>query len=241
MAERRQGTPLWVTLGCGCCLFVLVVIGAIVAAGYFSVSAVKDYVEDLRDPAARAAKAAEILGAPRLPEGYVAQIYLRIPWVLDMVFLSDGEAVVPENDDFDFDTEQLDRFAFIYFVFRQGSLNEEEIDDMLQGRRTSRNVKVDVGLKLEPAEELARGTFELEPQRMSYAAYRGEVYFDNAAMSGIYSRVLIDCPGDRLTRVAVWFQRDPRLEGVGTLDVAGSPAEEAVLRDFMAHFDVCGD
>lgn len=240
MAKQKQGTPPWVTLGCGCCLFVLVAIGAFVAAGYFGVSAVKDYVEDLKDPAARAVKAAELLGTPQLPEGYAAQIYLRIPWVLDLVILSDGAPTVPEDDDFDFDPEHITRYAFVYFALRQGTMDEEEIDDMLRGRRAQGNVKVDVGVEVESEEEVARGEFEIESQRLRYVAHRGEVSFGGDAVPGTYSRLLIECPGDQLTRVALWFERQPQvIGGIDTPAAPGSPADEEALREFMGHFDLC--
>ena len=90
MAKQR-GTPPWVTIGCGCCLVVVLAIGGFVAAGYLGVSAVKDYVEDMKDPTVRAAKAAELLGAKQLPEGYPAHLYLSVPWIIDMVLASDSE------------------------------------------------------------------------------------------------------------------------------------------------------
>ena len=86
MAKKHP--PLWLTCGCGCLILCGLAVGALIGAGYVGTSAVKDYVESMKDPAARAAKASEILGAGQLPEGYAAQFYLRIPWVLDMVVLT---------------------------------------------------------------------------------------------------------------------------------------------------------
>ena len=85
MAARQRGTPLWITFGCGCVFLVALAIAAVVAAGYFGVSAFKGYVEDMMDPASRGVKAGEILGASRLPEGYSAQLFLRVPWLLGLV------------------------------------------------------------------------------------------------------------------------------------------------------------
>ncbi len=46
MAKRR-GTPLWVTVGCGCAGLVMLLVGGVVAAGFFGFSAFKGYVEDM--------------------------------------------------------------------------------------------------------------------------------------------------------------------------------------------------
>ena len=67
--RNERGTPIWVTIGCGCGLLVMLVIGAIVAAGFFGFSAVKGYVEDMKDPSARGAKAAKILGSRAASRG----------------------------------------------------------------------------------------------------------------------------------------------------------------------------
>ncbi len=239
----KQGTPLWITLGCGCLLLVGLVIGAVVAAGFFGVSAFKGYVDDMKDPAVRAAKAGEILGTSSLPDGYSAQLFLRIPWVFDMVVLTDGEPMpVEEGDDFDLTPGTVGEHLFLYFKLRRKKLDEEEIERMLRGEPTSDGIRADVGLEFEPEEELARGAFEIEPQRLAYVAHRGELDFEERDLPGIFSQVVIDCPGDDLTRVAVWFRRDPEDLAPGEVsDPAGSPADEAALRAMMAHFNVCVD
>ncbi len=230
--------------GCGCCGLVLVLIGAVVAAGFFGASAVKDYVEDLKDPASRAVKAKEILGASQLPAGYTAQIYVRIPWVFDLVVLSDGEPAVMEGDSMELEPENFGEHAFIFFTLRRGNMDEDDIDDMLQGRRTSGGVEADVGLEVDIDEELGSGAFDIGPQRLSYVAYRGEVAFDDDPEEGIFSRILFDCEDDELTRAAVWFERTSEetafKETTGEArDISGSPADEAALRDFLGHFNVC--
>ncbi len=264
MANRTQATPWWVTAGCGCCGLFLLALGAIVAAGYLGVSAVKDYVEDLKDPAARAVKAGQILGASELPAGYSAQVYLRIPWVFDLVILSDGEPAVMEGDEMELEPKNFGEHVFVFFTLRQGSMDEEEIDDMLQGRRTKDGVEIDVGFEVDVEQQLAEGAFEIGAQRISYIAYRGDVLFEGDPEPGIFSRILFDCEGDQLTRAGVWLRREaavsedavpntvapntvapntvaPNPMAGDTLELSGSPADEASLREFLGHFDVCND
>ncbi len=103
---------------------------------------------------------------------------------------------------------------------------------MLRGERTSDGVQADVGLELDPGEELGRGAFEPAPQSLRWIAHRGEVELDHEDMQGVYCRVIVGCPDDELTRVAVWFQREPG-------GPAGGPADEAALKELMGHFNLC--
>ncbi len=240
MAKPR-GTPLWATVGCGCCLLVLLVIGGLTIAGFFGVSKFKGYIEDMKDPEARSAKAAEILGAEQLPEGYTAHIFLRIPWVVDIVMASDSEPVVIEDDEFELESAAIGEHLLVYFSLRMGNMDHEDFERMLRGERSADGVKTDIDLEIEPGEELGRGSFELGRQELSYVAFTGELQLDDGDVEGIYSQVLIDCPGDKVTRAAVWFQRGgERISQEDLIETDGTPADEETLRRFMDHFDVCG-
>ncbi len=239
MTNSKRGTSLWVTIGCGCLVLVALGIAAVVAAGYFGASAVKGYVEDMKDPEARAAKAGEILGAERLPEGYTAHLFLHIPWLFDMAVLSDSEPVVIEDDEFEFESDAIGQHLFLYFALRKSRMDHDDLEQMLRGESTSDGVKTDIDLEIESDEELSRGSFELGAQRLSYVGHRGELDLDDGDVDGIYSQVLIECPDADLTRAAVWFQRAGEAAGQGT-GVAGTPADEDALRRFMDHFNLCG-
>ena len=240
MAARQRGTPLWVTIGCGCLLLIGLVIGGVVAAGYFGVTSFKGYLEDMEDPARRTARASEILGSANLPEGYSAQLFFRIPWFLDLVVLSDGQPMVVEDDGIDLEADAIGEHLFTYFKYHKGKMDEDDIERMLRGDRSAEGVKTDLGFELESEEEISRGSFEIEEQRLAYVAHRGELDFDDGGMPGIYSQMIIDCPGDEVTRVAVWFRRDPE-DAEEPSELTGSPADEQALRSFMGHFNVCID
>ena len=241
---QQSNAPKWI-LGCGCsCALVAgLVIASIVGAGIFGTSLFKDYIEDMKDPASRAAKATEILGASQLPDGYTTHLYFKLPWVFDIVILSDGKPAEISEDGFELKAENFGEHLFIFFVLRQGRMSEDEIDDMLAGRNQGDDgVNVDVGVEVDSTEVLGKGDFDIASQRISYVAHRGRVSLDRERIPGIYSRILIDCPSDSLTRAAVFFARDPETsEGSRTLEIPGSPADEAALREFMEHFNVCSD
>ena len=129
-------------------------------------------------------------------------------------------------------------------------MDHQEFERMLRGESPSEGVKTDIDLEIESDRELSRGSFELGEQELSYVGHRGELDLDDGDVEGIYAQVLIDCPGDDVTRAAIWFQRgggEGRAGGAQTIgvdeqdlhEVEGTPADEATLRRFMDHFDVC--
>lgn len=246
MAQKR-GNQLWITCGCGCLVVVALAIGGMIAAGYLGVSGFESYLTDLKDPAARTARAAEILGASRLPEGYVGQLFVSIPWFFDLVILSDGEPmVIADEADADLDAATVGDNLFLYFKIRSDEADDEDIDRMLRGERTSDGVQADIGIELDPDEELGRGAFELEPQSLRWVAHRGEIELAHEDLQGIYSRVIIDCPRDARTRVAVWFRRDAEEAAAAAAGLAGSaaglagtPDDEVALKELMGHFNLC--
>ncbi len=237
---KRPGTPPWVGIGCGCCLLVLLIIGAIVAAGMFGASAFKGYIDDMKDPTARAAAAAEMLGVEELPEGYTAHIFLRIPWLFELVVASDSEPVVFEDDDFELESEAVGQHLLVYFSLPESDMDHDDLEDMLRGESHSDGVNTDIDLEFEADQELSRGSFELGEQKLSYVGYRGELELDDGDVEGIYSQVLIDCPGDDRARAIVWFQRGgERIAESDGFETAGTPADEDTLRRFIEPFDVC--
>ncbi len=242
MTRSNRGTPLWVTVGCGCLVVVALGIAAVFVAGYFGASAVKDYVEEMKDPAARSDKAGEILGAEELPEGYTAHLFLHIPWLFDMVVLSDSEPVILEDDDFELEDDAIGQHLFLYFAMRKSGMSHDNLESMLRGESTSDGVQTDIDLEIESDEELSRGSFELGEQRLSYVGHRGELDLDGGDVEGIYSQVLIDCPAGEQTRAAVWFQRGGQpISADDHTEIDGTPADEEELQRFMAHFNLCGN
>ncbi len=239
---NRKSTSLWATIGCGCGLLVLMAVGAMVAAGYFGVSAFKGYVDDMKDPLARTTRASEILGAERFPEGYTAHLFLRIPWLVDMVVASDSEPVaIGEDDDFELESNTVGQHLFVYLAIRGSDMDHDELERMLRGESSSEGVQTDLDLELESEQELSRGSFELGNQELSYVGHYGELDLDDGDIDGIFSQVLIECPGDDLTRAAVWFERGgERVAETDGFEIIGTPADEDTLRRFMDHFDVCG-
>jgi hypothetical protein len=58
---------------------------------------------------------------------------------------------------------------------------------------------------------------------------------------GITALVLVDCPGDRRSRMAIWFAPDPSPDlPIEDLELTGTPADEDELGRFLSPFRFCG-
>lgn len=252
---RRSGISPWIYAGCGCAALIGLVAVAVMAAGFFGVSLFKGYVEAMRDPVERDARALSILGGESLPEGYHARVFLSFPLVADLVILTDGpQDEIDLEEDFEaFDLETLGEHLFFYLSVRGDSSDEDELEDIFEGRR-SRHVNIDLGSHFRSLEALGEGTLELDRARVDYASFRGELETEaGERVEGIYSQMQITCrEGRARSRLALWFARDPAAEPtpsraeaepaerpVEALELPGSPADPEALEGFLGHFDLC--
>jgi len=240
----KKPTSPWLYVGCGCVALVILAVLTMIGGGAVLVSRVQGYVENMQDPVARAEKVKEILGTERLPDAYHARMYFSLPWPvnLDMVILSDGPE--PEQGVFDEHFEGLDSTAagdhvFVFFAVRGSP--DKDFDEVFEGSRRSGEVQFDMGSSFHSREELSRGEIDLDPQKLTYVAHRGDFDTDDGErIAGLYSQVRVTCPDRGRTRLAVWFERQP--EGAdedAPPDLPGTPADEEALRDFMSHFNLC--
>ena len=117
---NKQSTSPWVWIGCGCFALVALVVGGFATLGFFGAKAVRDFEAEIKDPVLRDERARTILGAEQLPDGFSAQFHLRIPFLLEMVSLSDGEPLEydEERHQARLRSENLGERAFIYLAMR---------------------------------------------------------------------------------------------------------------------------
>lgn len=230
MASQR--TSPWIACGCGCVGCVGLIILGTLAAGFLGVSSFQGYLEDMSDPSARNDRAREILGAETLPEGYTAQLYLRLPWLFEIVFLTDGEPLEKlPNDDLDLTDEQLGEHIFAYISVLGDA---EEIDPFDEDH--SGPVNVEAGVRVRPLEDLAEGEIEISGGLVRYRSHRGELITDaHEVYAGLYSLLKVDCGNlDRRSRFGLWFYRTE-----ATDDISGTPADSQALARFLGHFELC--
>lgn len=234
-AIQKQGTSPWVYIGCGCVVLLILAIGGCFAAGFFGFTKIKGFVEELEDPVKREERVRQILGADELPEGYHAQMFFRVPFIMEMVILSDGEPLEFEagRGEPKVDVEHLGDHVFMFFSMRDMGGNRREMERWFEGE-TGRPGDINFDVDFHSIELLGRGEFEVGAQSLRYRAHRGRVEHEDA----IYTMLLIDCPeADRMRMGFFWLRLEPATGE--TPELAGTPADEAVLREFMGHFNLC--
>lgn len=231
MAQERSG---WFYFGVGCIVLFLLAIVVVVAGGFWLYRGVKRLEAEVRDPVARTAKVQKILGADGLPEGYNAMMAMSVPFVMDLAILTDAE---PASDGA---IHGFGQRGLIYIQLVSMGQDEQELRDFFEGKTSDPRVLSRNNINIDADEVITRGVLPVEDATLMYIAQRGSVATHGYSAEGVTSIILIDCPADGRSRTAIWFGPDP---SPGTpaaeLDLAGTPADETAIAEFMRHFHVC--
>lgn len=236
MSDKRKS--FWPWFGCGCVSLVVLAVGGVIAAMVGGGMFVRSYVEDLKDPVARGEQVRKILGTEELPAGFEPQMFLHVPWLIDMVVVSDGDpAEFDDSGNAQLEARHLGQNAFVFLSMRDLGDARENMEALLEGK--SEKVQ-DVQLNFHSSEMLGRGELDVPPQHLRWSAHRGEFRDRHGDREGIYAIVLVDCPNkDSRVRVAFLWQQRELAEGA-PLELEGTPADEETLRSFLGHFHLCG-
>lgn len=222
---------VWHYVGCGCAVLLVLAIVGIGGCFVMVTRWGRDVEKEIKDPAAREAKARSILGYQELPEGYHPGISLSVPLVMDVVMLGDRE--LPAGDDMERLGDEGDLFeerGFLYFKVRSfGDMGTE--------------MREDVGYEFDADERVAEGELEAGGAAVRYRSDLGTAHLDGNSFESVSAELEIEC-GDGFLRHAVWFTPAPAAEAgdaaaAEPLDVTGTPADEAALREFLDHFRFC--
>lgn len=241
MATEKKRISPWIYIGCGCLTLVALVILSFAGMAFFGIRKAQTYIETMSDPVAREAKARELLGTEQLPDGYYARMYLSLPWIMDMVVLSDQQAEMGLEEDIGLD--DLGEKAFFYFEIRDFGKEHENMRRYLAGETDRLDMDLDLDFDFDSEETLARGSFDLDDEHLLYAVERGELDTRDGRHEGVNTMMMIDCPSSERLRLGMWFQAIPgpdetTVEDPGSVEPAVS---EAAIRQFMSHFDLCTD
>ncbi len=232
MSEKKF--PWGCVLG-GCATFVVLTIVVVGGLSYFGVKKAKQFAEDIKDPAARAGKVQEILGADEFPDGYYPVIGISVPFIADFALLGDQ----PSHDDGEPDGPREKGFLFVSLISSEEQ--RREVEDFMEGRRSDTSFLKQQNIHFDVSDELGRGSFEQETQSISWIAYRGEIEISDSKSDGVTSVMVIGCGGEsKRIRMGVLFGPDPHPESeVSEFDPTGTPADEVALDAFMSHLRLC--
>lgn len=242
--SKKKGTSPWIWIGCGCFLCVALIVGAIVGAGFAGFSWVQSLVDDMADPQARTAAALDMLGAEALPPNYHARAFFNLPFLMELVILSDGAPPAEINaEGFEEKAEQLGNLVLrgddlgantlIYLKLRQRD-ERDPIEDVLAGRGQG-NTDIDLGLELDAAESLGEGELEIHGERVTWRAYRGKMDTVGGDHGGIFAAAQVFCEATSEVHDFLWFQKAlaDRVanESTPSSDSAITSADEAVVEE----------
>lgn len=237
MSHTTERSP-WVYVGCGCALIVVLIVVAIAGASFMGVRKIKEYTEGMKDPVVRAERALEVLGGSALPPGYNAQLYLSVPFVLDLALLTDGPPVTEDDRQGMRDYQNM-----IFFVDVRDFDESRDFDRYLDGEvdRPAIFRQIDVDFDFRAGEPLGRGSFDVGTQGIRWVAEAGDLETDLTEHPGVLVLSGVDCPGrDKRVRILAWFQRHDDLDlDALRANPTGTPADEAAFRGIVENFDVC--
>lgn len=244
--EKR--TSPWVWVGAGCLGAVLLAVGAVMTLGFLGYRKVKEFEAEMKDPEARAASARRVLGAERLPEGYYAVVGMSVPLVMDMAMLSDTPPDAQGH------SRGLGQRGFIYLRTLAPDQKRQALRDYFEGRSDDADVLRRNNIRIHrEGEVLRRGVIDLaQDTKVMYMSQRGALDMSDSRAHGITTVMLLDCSGDSRQRMGIWFGPDPTPSAAPSsarpgsavvsqeIDLAGTPADESAIREFMSHFRLCG-
>ena len=234
--DRERETPIWVFVAAGCGSLVVLSIVGVVLLGYMGYRWTREVESRLRDPAVRSRETLKILGCDRVPNGYHAGGGFSLPLVMDVAVLTDREP------DAQGAVRGFDRRGFIYVRMLRFGPEQQQLRDFFEGKQDDPEALRATGIRLGRREVLRRGALDAQGARLLYVAQRGRLDAHETRIEALTTLILVECPDDEQWRLGIWFGPDPTVGRTqAEADLSGSPADEAAILAFMAHFSLCKD
>jgi hypothetical protein len=249
--EPKKTSPwVWVGVGCAGILVLCVIVAGL--AVYVVGGKIRNFGKQFEDPTVREARVKEVLGAQEIPEGYHAFMTFSVPWLLDVAILTDREFVkTPKGSG----SNTFDKWGFVYIRMPHHQ-KDEKLQEYLDGKRSPDELLQGRDMHFHPRDTVGRGTVQGEGGvSYRYIATRGEVQMRREVKQGITTVIGVECPNDQKFRMGIWFGPDPTAKpeggeagaapteegktGSAGPAFAGSPADEAAIKEFMDHFALC--
>jgi hypothetical protein len=221
--QPRRRSP-WTLVAMGCAALVLVAAVALIAFVFVGQRVARSVRAQTIDPSLRLARVQELLHATDLPDGYAPALGLSVPLL--------GQVAVLESPG-----PAIERRKFFFYLVRSRSDRSDAWSDAFERLLDLR------GLDFQPGEPVAQGrltvgsgalVFRTERARMK-ARPRGE-------WPVLAALVEVDCPDpSEAKRFGAWIEPDPAPGlPVEEVDLSGTPADPAAIRNFFSFFRLCG-
>lgn len=264
----RSSSQTMSWLGCGCGSLVFLALAAIVGLTWFGYRQGKEMEKNFNDPVARTAKAREILPWRELPPGYHPIGSFSVPFLMDMAMFSDRAPEPGKADGAEDRGPAFDDSGLFYMKFHPLVSDEKELLAWLRGETKEVPSWIRRSQARMDAEKIAhRGTVEAGGRTIVYAVGRGTDDQDRGKpgaapregteangspegaerkgvspeQKGLMTFFSVDCPGDNLARMGVWFGPDPApTQPVTAIDLTGTVGDPVRIQELVGHFELCG-
>jgi hypothetical protein len=230
-AQKKTSPWVWVLVGC-LGIIVIAVVG-FAAMTFMAYRWGKGVSDTLKDPVARTHKVQEILGTDRIPDGYYATMGITIPFLMEVAILSDVDPGPDMSK-----AQGFDERGFIYFKMLSFGEQDQELKDFFDGKTDDASVLRQNNINVDVDEILDRGVIDNDDNTIRYLVQSGSIGMQGTRVDGLTSLMMVECPGDTNTRMAIWFESDAAREGSD--DLAGTPGDSNAMREFMSQFRLCG-
>ncbi len=236
---QKKRSP-WFYVGVGC--MTLVVLGTIgfVASIYFVARGVSNVARDSIDPQKRNEKAKSMLGG--LPAGYTATMAVSVPFLMDMVHLSN----LPPLPDGGISLQPGGR-AFMFLSALDQAETRQQLNDFFSGKTSDLKALGGSGFKMNAKQVIGRGEVKGREPSVPYVSIRGisrspsgEGDVDAGEPTTVGTLFHFDCgKPDGRSRFGVWWELDGTPDA-GTEELPkGSVVDPETFAEFLGPVQPC--
>jgi len=259
-APKKQKSP-WLYVGLGCGILILLGLIGIVVLGSLVFKSCQEGFSQL-NPEVQEANALKLLGAERIPDGYNVAMAVSMAGTTEVILTTSNFSITNPNAPIE-DTGP--RRSFQYSE-RRNIMSPGSLKEWFEGATDNAHALAANGMNYEAGSIIGRGRINSAGAEVLYVFQR---YAKDTTISSEFDLgaiLLFECEGDDHIRYAVWnaelpeeaASTDPAADTPGGLTpgdeapaieapaeevptpIAGTPVDEAALRDFLGHFNVCG-